>query len=151
MLARDWFASVRASRRGVMPGFGLQIGPHTTRAERPKHLSIRDYFMWGGRGSNPRPTDYESYPAVSTRSAEMPLYPFRGRHGSKRRQHVSLRWVLGPRWDGARLLLRNQELAWLGITSELRWQVQDSNLRRRKPTDLQSAPIGRSGNLPWCE
>lgn len=28
------------------------------------------------------------------------------------------------------------------------WQVQDSNLRRRKPTDLQSAPIGRSGNLP---
>jgi hypothetical protein len=29
-----------------------------------------------------------------------------------------------------------------------RWQVQDSNLRRRKPTDLQSAPIGRSGNLP---
>jgi len=30
------------------------------------------------------------------------------------------------------------------------WQVQDSNLRRRKPTDLQSAPIGRSGNLPGC-
>jgi hypothetical protein len=28
------------------------------------------------------------------------------------------------------------------------WQVQDSNLGRRKPTDLQSAPIGRSGNLP---
>ena len=28
------------------------------------------------------------------------------------------------------------------------WQVKDSNLRRRKPTDLQSAPIGRSGNLP---
>ena len=30
------------------------------------------------------------------------------------------------------------------------WQVKDSNLRRRKPTDLQSAPIGRSGNLPCC-
>ena len=28
------------------------------------------------------------------------------------------------------------------------WQMKDSNLRRRKPTDLQSAPIGRSGNLP---
>ena len=28
------------------------------------------------------------------------------------------------------------------------WQVQDSNLRRNTPTDLQSAPIGRSGNLP---
>jgi cyclic-di-GMP-binding protein len=26
--------------------------------------------------------------------------------------------------------------------------VQDSNLRRLSPTDLQSAPIGRSGNLP---
>ena len=37
------------------------------------------------------------------------------------------------------------------IASDQRWQVQDSNLRRRKPTDLQSAPIGRSGNLPWCE
>jgi hypothetical protein len=30
----------------------------------------------------------------------------------------------------------------------LGWQIQDSNLGRRKPTDLQSAPIGRSGNLP---
>ena len=28
------------------------------------------------------------------------------------------------------------------------WQVQDSNLCRLSPTDLQSAPIGRSGNLP---
>jgi hypothetical protein len=32
------------------------------------------------------------------------------------------------------------------------WQVQDSNLRRHTPTDLQSAPIGRSGNLPcWAQ
>ena len=28
------------------------------------------------------------------------------------------------------------------------WQVVDSNHCRRKPTDLQSAPIGHSGNLP---
>ena len=28
------------------------------------------------------------------------------------------------------------------------WQVKDSNLRRYTPTDLQSVPIGRSGNLP---
>src|SRR6478735_8016725 len=28
------------------------------------------------------------------------------------------------------------------------WQVKDSNLRRNTPADLQSAPIGRSGNLP---
>ena len=32
--------------------------------------------------------------------------------------------------------------------SSIQWQVQDSNLRRHTPTDLQSAPIGRSGNLP---
>jgi hypothetical protein len=31
------------------------------------------------------------------------------------------------------------------------WQVKDSNLRRRKPTDLQSAPIGRSGNRPLTD
>ena len=41
----------------------------------------------------------------------------------------------------------------LRLASEARpgvwWQVKDSNLRRHKPTDLQSAPIGRSGNLPW--
>jgi uncharacterized protein YajQ (UPF0234 family) len=28
------------------------------------------------------------------------------------------------------------------------WQVLDSNQRRRKPTILQTAPFGRSGNLP---
>ena len=34
-------------------------------------------------------------------------------------------------------------------TTHLRWwRVKDSNLGRRKPADLQSAPIGRSGNPP---
>jgi hypothetical protein len=28
------------------------------------------------------------------------------------------------------------------------WQVLDSNQRRRTPTILQTAPFGRSGNLP---
>ena len=28
------------------------------------------------------------------------------------------------------------------------WQVLDSNQRRRQPTVLQTAPFGRSGNLP---
>ena len=35
--------------------------------------------------------------------------------------------------------------------SRVVWQVQDSNLRRHTPTDLQSAPIGRSGNLPCSD
>lgn len=29
-----------------------------------------------------------------------------------------------------------------------RWRGKDSNLRRRKPADLQSAPFGRSGTPP---
>ncbi len=28
------------------------------------------------------------------------------------------------------------------------WGVKDSNLRRHSPTDLQSVPIGHSGNSP---
>lgn len=36
----------------------------------------------------------------------------------------------------------------LGFKIRACWcQVQDLNLRRLTPTDLQSAPIGRSGNL----
>src|SRR2546425_6287904 len=31
------------------------------------------------------------------------------------------------------------------------WRGKDSNLRRRKPADLQSAPFGRSGTPPVCQ
>ncbi len=31
----------------------------------------------------------------------------------------------------------------------LKWEVMDSNHRRRKPADLQSAPFDRSGNFPY--
>ena len=30
------------------------------------------------------------------------------------------------------------------------WAVMDSNHRRRKPAELQSAPFGHSGNCPLC-
>src|SRR5918997_3935959 len=33
-------------------------------------------------------------------------------------------------------------------SSSTGWRVKDSNLGRHQPTDLQSAPIGRSGNPP---
>ncbi len=36
------------------------------------------------------------------------------------------------------------------ITKIEYWRGQDSNLRRRLPTDLQSAPFGRSGTSPYC-
>ncbi len=35
-----------------------------------------------------------------------------------------------------------------GRLTELWWQVQDSNLGRHTPTDLQSAPIGVCGFKP---
>jgi hypothetical protein len=40
--------------------------------------------------------------------------------------------------------------------TDCRWGVQDSNLRRQKPSDLQSDPVDRLGNSPrgvcgvWC-
>ena len=53
--------------------------------------------------------------------------------------------------SGAEMLRNDEGPAQLTVRG-LRptWQVQDSNLRRNTPTDLQSAPIGRSGNLPGC-
>ena len=33
--------------------------------------------------------------------------------------------------------------------SKLKWAVMDSNHRRRKPAELQSAPFGHSGNCPF--
>ena len=46
---------------------------------------------------------------------------------------------------------RRPACAWcqrLEKASDQWWQVLDSNQCRHTPTDLQSAPIGRSGNLP---
>ena len=74
------------------------------------------------------------------RSAEMSLYPLPRSHGSKRRQDVSLRRVLGRRWDESPFALAISRASVARYHVELRWQVQDSNLRRRKPTDLQSVP-----------
>ncbi len=34
-------------------------------------------------------------------------------------------------------------------TGFLKWEVMDSNHRRRTPADLQSAPFDRSGNFPY--
>jgi len=41
-----------------------------------------------------------------------------------------------------------QPLARRNITSHFWWRELDSNQRRRKPTDLQSAPFSRSGISP---
>ena len=65
---------------------------------------------------------------------------------SKCRQRALLRRVLGRRWDGGPLLLHPQDLARLDTASELRWQVQDSNLRRHKPTIY--SPHGAGPGLP---
>ncbi len=39
----------------------------------------------------------------------------------------------------------------LNYTRVIRWRGKDSNLRRRKPSDLQSDPFGRSGTPPLWE
>jgi hypothetical protein len=36
----------------------------------------------------------------------------------------------------------------MGKTDEIIWRGEDSNLRRLKPTDLQSVPFDRSGTPP---
>ena len=38
----------------------------------------------------------------------------------------------------------------LSYFRKLLWAKMDSNHRRRKPADLQSAPFGHSGNFPSC-
>ncbi len=35
------------------------------------------------------------------------------------------------------------------LNKEGMWAVMDSNHRRRKPAELQSAPFGHSGNCPF--
>ncbi len=35
--------------------------------------------------------------------------------------------------------------------SLVKWAVMDSNHRRRKPAELQSAPFGHSGNCPFTK
>lgn len=44
------------------------------------------------------------------------------------------------------------QLSYFRIRAETigRWVEMDSNHRRRKPADLQSAPFGHSGNFPSC-
>lgn len=46
----------------------------------------------------------------------------------------------------AEVLPLNYTRAFLNLA--LWWRGKDSNLRRRKPADLQSAPFGRSGTPP---
>ena len=36
------------------------------------------------------------------------------------------------------------------VVASVRWAKMDSNHRRRKPADLQSAPFGHSGICPFC-
>jgi hypothetical protein len=66
-------------------------------------------------------------------------------------------WFLKKRVEG----IEPSSLAWKAIALPLSytrngegldWGVQDSNLRRQKPSDLQSDPFDRSGNSPgeWC-
>ena len=51
-----------------------------------------------------------------------------------------------PAWKASAL---STELLPHHLCTETVWVVMDSNHRRRKPADLQSAPFGHSGNHPF--
>ena len=53
-----------------------------------------------------------------------------------------------PQHNQASLLLHSTGTKVPSVVSKM-WVVMDSNHRRRKPADLQSAPFGHSGNHPF--
>src|SRR3990170_7721198 len=70
---------------------------------------------------------------------------------SRQLSAISLR--LDPRREGSRRLTARTcacaARVWLTADGlPLQWAVKDSNLRRRLPADLQSAPFGHLGNRP---
>src|ERR1700741_3074974 len=49
-----------------------------------------------------------------------------------------------------RAVVRSPALSPLSSFTPRGWWGKDSNLRRREPADLQSAPVGRLGTSPDC-
>jgi hypothetical protein len=113
------------------------------------------------RGSNARPPPYQggALPlshmgidtGLSTEDKPQRPNPWRPRHNPKLLERetgiepVSLAWkakVLPLNYSRtrSRFTSKNTSLAW--------WRRLDSNQRRRKPTDLQSAPFSHSGTPP---
>ena len=63
--------------------------------------------------------------------------------------YVAVRTGLEPVTPCVTGMYSNQaELTHRFINLSKKWVVMDSNHRRRKPADLQSAPFGHSGNHP---
>ena len=84
-------------------------------------------FLSGRRNSNPRPLAWEAN-ALPTELLPLVLRSF----SESVQCTLCLAWVF---------LLRK-------YFSEQEWGEQDSNLRRRAPADLQSAPVGHFGISP---
>ena len=97
-------------------------------------LSYNSKKKSGRRGSNPRPSAWKAN-ALSTEL--LPQKYTVSESLSFRRRPAS-----GPAPSG--LCNSNRH----SFFSSFLWEVMDSNHRRRKPADLQSAPFGHSGNFP---
>lgn len=106
------------------------------------------------QASRPGQPPQPSLPANPATGAELPGQPSHGSRAERRRKGVR---VAEPPLAASGAQPHNTTKA-RRSAQELRdtprlsrsWRVQGSNLRRHTPTDLQSAPFGRSGNPPGC-
>lgn len=127
-----------------LPRPGPEWRRHGTCFVKARHPPAVDHVSsrtgWGSitSGENEDPEDPGPRLPVTSR-------PDRHRPQTSARTAVNHR--ISPDRAGQRRRASDPQTCWSGALFT-GWQAQDSNLRRHTPTDLQSAPIGRSGNLP---
>ena len=88
---------------------------------------------------------------LSDALTESPLRDYR-RHNSKKR-NSNMEFLFVRAEDGTQTRdpqLGRLMLYQLSYFRKFKWAKMDSNHRRRKPADLQSAPFGHSGICPFC-
>ncbi len=105
-------------------------------ARRPYDLRHACLSTWLNAGV-PRTSRERPAPSIPIPGANVFTHPSRTPASGRSKHHQPDTQEEPPIWENP----RSEALVDA-------WQVQDSNLRRNTPTDLQSAPIGRSGNLP---
>ena len=73
----------------------------------------------------------------------------RGAHAAPNRPHFAAT-VRGALPEIDRPCTKKEPTQRPVVVASVRWAKMDSNHRRRKPADLQSAPFGHSGICPFC-
>ena len=140
----------------------MRIELTTSSLPRKRSTPELHWRSWSGRrGSNPRPSAWK---ADALPTELLPHFSFLLAHCC-----VMLRIVGRSLPQGNSLSPHSHSLHWtkinfktlwavnsafqskspIGLLSGLLWEKMDSNHRRYKPADLQSAPFGHSGILPF--